>query len=273
MLDKTTAYGLEFTFPAGDKIVGASLRRHGEFARVELDFLVDQATGSGTMVDVGANIGAIALPFARRCPDWTVLAIEAHRGLHGLLAANAVTNRLYNTEVHHAAAGAERGLVEFPALSLAEHFNFGALGFGSTTSHTETVRMLTLDEISSDDTRLVKIDVEGFEPQVLKGATGLLARRRAIWLVEATIQNPEATSQVISIFQGLGYAVFWFYAPLATPRSEKDPPLEPGAGDSNIVALPPGVANTWQLTAVSGPGERRPNGSTAYPYLARYGYS
>ena len=250
MLDKTTAYGLEFTFPAGDKIVGASLRRHGEFARVELDFLVDQATGSGTMVDVGANIGAIALPFARRCPDWTVLAIEAHRGLHGLLAANAVTNRLYNTEVHHAAAGAERGLVEFPALSLAEHFNFGALGFGSTTSHTETVRMLTLDEISSDDTRLVKIDVEGFEPQVLKGATGLLARRRAIWL-----------------------AVFWFYAPLATPRSEKDPPLEPGAGDSNIVALPPGVANTWQLTAVSGPGERRPNGSTAYPYLARYGYS
>ena len=211
MLDRTIAYGLEFLFPAGDEAVGACLRRHGEFARVELDYLLEAATGAGAYIDVGANIGAIALPFAQRRPNWRVMAIEAHRGLSGVLAANVLINRLHNVEVYHAAAGAERGLVEFPALALSTKVNFGALGFKSVTGATETVRMLTLDEIAPADTRLVKIDVEGFEPEVLKGASALLASHKAIWIVEATIQNPEATASVIRRFQALGYGLYWFY--------------------------------------------------------------
>ena len=103
MLDKTTAYGLEFTFPAGDKIVGASLRRHGEFARVELDFLVDQATGSGTMVDVerveilrgpqaayfGRNTYAGAINIVTKTPgnEWKG-QLEGERAQYGSLSVS-----------------------------------------------------------------------------------------------------------------------------------------------------------------------------------------
>lgn len=273
MLDRTTAYGLDFFFPAGDQAVGASLRRHGEFARVELDFLVEMAGGSGALIDVGANIGAIALPFARTKPDWKVVCIEADRGLHGVLAANALINGLHNTEVHHAAAGPERGIVEFPTRSLAEKGNFGTLGFGAPTGRTEAVRMLTLDEIAPDDTALVKIDVEGFEPEVLKGAARLLEARKTVWLAEATIQNPKSAAEVIATFLDHGYRVHWFYAPFATPKSAKDAPANAGVGDANIVALPPGVENAWRLTEVQGPHDKRPPNTTSYPYLARYGYS
>ncbi|MBU1374792.1 MAG: FkbM family methyltransferase [Alphaproteobacteria bacterium] len=273
MLDRTTAYGLDFVFPRGDQVVGASLRRHGEFARVELDFLVEMAGGAGALIDVGANIGAIALPFARAKPDWKVICIEAHRGLHGVLAANALLNGLHNTEVHHAAAGPVRGIVEFPTLSLEEKANFGTLGFSANTGRTEAVRMLTLDEIAPEDTALIKIDVEGFETEVLKGAARLLQARKAIWLAEATIQHPKTAAEVIATLLGNGYRVYWFYAPFVTPQSEKDTPTNAGVGDANVVALPPGVENVWGLTEVSGPDDRRPPNIQAYPYLARYGYS
>ena len=273
MLDCTLAYDLTFLFPARDSAVGASLRQHGEFARTELDFLADHATDSGTLIDVGANIGAISLPFASSRSAWKVLAIEAHRGLSGLLAANTLNNRLYNVEVFHAAVGAERGLAEFPAASLSDEMNFGTLGFRSAAEATESVRMLTLDEIAPADTGLVKIDVEGYEPEVLKGAGGLLERRTAIWLAEASVQNPEPAAAVIRTFLDAGYSVHWFYAPFATPTCGKTRPETPQRGDANVVALPPGTPNRWSLPVVTDPAERRPGSVSAYPYLARYGYT
>ncbi len=272
MLDRTTAYGLSFLFPAGDTAVGASLRDHGEFARTELDFLLEMAGEAGTFIDVGANIGAIALPFASRKPAWKVVAVEANRPVSGVLWANTLANELHNLEVFHAAVGAESRLIPFPALPLARTGNFGALGFSADTGATELVRMATLDELAPADTRLVKIDVEGHEPGVLKGAAELLKRRDVIWLAEATIQNPAASAEVIGVFEAAGYAVHWFYAPFATPLSDKSAPAKPGKGDANVVALPPGVANSWNLP-LAHPGDTRPTGVAAYPYLARYGYA
>jgi FkbM family methyltransferase len=272
MLDSTIAYGLTFLFPTADSAVGASLRNPGEFARTELDFLLEMAGAPGALIDVGANIGAIGLPFASRRPDWKVIAVEAHRGLSGVLAANILNNRLYNIELFHAAAGSERGLVDFPATPLTEATNFGTIGFKTREGPMESIRMLTLDEIAPADTRLVKIDVEGFEPQVLKGASSLLERRETVWLAEATVQNPEASAEVIRIFQDAGYSVHWFYAPFATPASEKGRPKDAIRGDANVVALPPGVENVWNLRPVGSPGEQRPGDTAAYPYLARYGY-
>ena len=272
MIDCTTAYGLSFQFPTLDATVGRSLRDSGEFARVELDFLVEAATGNGTYIDVGANIGSIALPFARRKPDWQVIAIEAHRGISGLLNANVLNNRLYNVEVFHAAAGAEPGLVQFPKAPLSQHRNFGEIGINLTGEATEPVMVICLDDLAPADTRLVKIDVEGYEPQVLKGAKALVARQSAIWLAEATIQHPEASHEIITTFLTAGYQVFWFFAPFVTFLAEKGRPANGTTGDSNIVALPPGVENIWNLTPVTSASEVRPGHSGAYPYLARYGY-
>jgi FkbM family methyltransferase len=273
MLDCTVAYGLQFLFPMGDTAVGASLRVHGEFARTELDFLLDHAGPAATLIDVGANIGAIGLPFAHQRQDWRVLAIEAHRGMSGILAANALNNRLFNVDVFNAAAAAEAGLAAFPALPLAGQINFGAIGFGQVDGPVETVRKAALDDIAPDDTRLIKIDVEGFEPEVLKGASRLLAGHQAVWLVEAAVQHPAAAASAIATFMDAGYGVYWFYAPFVTPNAPKGGAINPGRGDTNVVALPPGVANLWDLPQVLTPTDKRPQNAWDYPYLTRYGYA
>lgn len=71
LLDVTRAFDLDFRFPASDTIVGPTLRTYGEFSRVELDILLHLACDpTGVMVDAGANIGSLALPFARARPGW-----------------------------------------------------------------------------------------------------------------------------------------------------------------------------------------------------------
>jgi FkbM family methyltransferase len=177
MLDITRAYGLTLLFPEKDTAIGASLRNHGEFARPEVELIASymkQFKEPGTFIDVGANVGAIALPLASEQPRWKVAAIEAHRGLSNVLAANALNNQLYNVQVICAAVGAESGVVSFPRVSLTSNINFGVLGVHlSDKIPSERVLMCSLDEIASEDTRIIKVDVEGARAAGIEGVPQL----------------------------------------------------------------------------------------------------
>lgn len=273
MLDRTIAYGLDFLFPARDEVIGASLALYGEFARPISDFLIDHATADhGALLDVGANIGTIGLPFAKARPNWRVVAVEAHRGVAAILSANALNNGLLNVQVVQAAAGAERGVADFPNIGLDSEGNWGVLSLDSPTDDRAPVLMVTLDDIAPADTRLVKIDIEGADAEALRGAARLLNEVRPIWLVETGSNHPAASREVIRILMDAGYAVHWFFAPFVTANALKgrvSPNL--GKGDANVVALPPGVTSTWALPRVKSPDERRPAAASDYGYLQRYG--
>lgn len=276
MLAKTEAYGLTFMFPENDEAVGPCLTRYGEFSRVVLDFLLEQAVeDGGALIDVGANIGSICLPFAAQRPTWNVTAIEAHRAIASILAANALTNGLHNVDVLAAAAGPGRRVVDFPNPALRDQRNWGTVSFYDKAKgpvETTPLAMVTLDEIAPPNTRLIKIDVEGFEPPVLAGAKKLITEIQPIWLVEAVYVDQRAS--VIETFQAAGYDVRWFYAPFVTIKSHKgEAPPDPTVGDSNVVCVPPGKSISWDLPVADAHAECWPTGSAAYPFLSRYGYS
>jgi FkbM family methyltransferase len=265
MLDVTRAWGLNFLFPAGDTAVGRALREHGEFARPEVDLICEMARGP--VVDVGANIGAISLPIAARRPELRVVAAEAHRGLAGLLAANAYSNHLLNVDVHHAAVGAQDGVVPFATAPLHEVTNFGEHSLATEAkAPAEPVRMTTLDALAPPDVSFVKIDVEGFEPQVLAGAEETLASRRPAWLIEASADRQPAAREVFEILRRHGYCLHWFFSPFSTPRRTKPKfHQEPLRGDVGVLATegdPP-----WAMRPV---GDAWPSDVSDFPYLNAY---
>ncbi|HEX2560984.1 FkbM family methyltransferase [Phenylobacterium sp.] len=269
MFDVTRAYGLTFYFPEGDSAVGGSLKAHGEFARPLLDYLLLAADRpGGAFVDVGANIGTIALPFAVARRRWRVVALEAHRGIAGILSANVVVNGLTNVEVLHAAAGPEAKLAAFPTPPLRLKGNHGVAGFLMTDAPTEPVRMLRLDDIPGD-VRVVKVDVEGFEPEVLKGAGRLIRDVKPTWVVEATRSREAPARQVMRIFLEAGYDLYWLFAPFVTPLAPKTPG-EIRLGDLNVVAVPPGGDNPWNMTPVRTADDPLPSTPDAHPYIQRY---
>ncbi len=267
MLETVSAYGLDLLVPSADTGVGQALRENGEFARIEVE-LISELVGDGVLVDIGANIGAIALPVARHAR--LVIAVEANRGFANVLAANALNNRLYNLSTVHAAVGAENRLVKFPMLPLGGAVNLGASGFGlAGKAPEEVVRMTTLDGLAPSSTRLVKIDVEGHEAQVMQGAARTLNEIRPYWLVESTTDTP-GNRQVMQTFEAAGYSLFWFYAPFVTGAPHRGPPPTAMRGDISILAVPPGAAlPRWSLTPATG---ARPMTSEAYPYLSEFGF-
>lgn len=272
MLEDTEAYGLKFRVPARDTAVGACLRDHGEFARPELDFMLEHAdTPGGTFVDVGTHLGSLSLPFAKARPGWRVIAVEAAHVLANLLVEAAAANGLGNVEVAPVAAGAAVAVADFPAVELGSAGNFGSIGFSHPFPARRAVDVRPLDDIAPDDTRLIKVDVEGYEAEVLRGAPRLLASARPIWLLETHRSAAERTRALADILSAHGYRLFWFYSPFATLTAPKSPPADAGLGDLGVVAVPAERPLLWDLTAMADPAQA-PTSQAGFPYLSRYGY-
>jgi FkbM family methyltransferase len=276
MIDVTRAYSLTFMVAQNDPVIGRILRHHGEFARIESDLIIAylRLAEGGAYLDIGANIGTIALPIAVAHPKVRVIAVEAQRIVAGMLAANALNNHLYNVDVIHAAAGAEPGLMQFPQGFLgAREINFGVVGATIDVLPTENVRLCTLDEIAPADTRFVKIDVEGFEPEVLKGARRLINETKPAWLLEANPNTMEAARETMQTFFDAGYRLFWFFAPFVSPAARKVPRVpQSHVGDMNFLALPPGVDNIWNLEELPDAKAPPPPRLTTFRYLEKVGF-
>ena len=130
-------------------------------------------------VDIGANIGAYVLFAAKRVgTTGGVIAFEPQRSVLPRLRHNIEVNDLRNVVLEPRAVGAASGTVK-----MSEQNDSGrAFTFADdrAVEHSYEVESITLDEYFSErDSRIdyLKIDVEGFEVSVLRGAERLFAER------------------------------------------------------------------------------------------------
>jgi FkbM family methyltransferase len=150
----------------------------------------------GVAFDVGANIGAFSLLIASM--DCTVHAFEPIPETFCRLKKNMRFNgALDNIHLSCLAVGADQGLVRFTIQDNSPATNRMAVP-GEVTkynlSYSQVVGAVSLDhyckEQGLDNISFLKIDVEGMEPYVLKGARDLLlARKIAAILIEICPEN------------------------------------------------------------------------------------
>jgi FkbM family methyltransferase len=136
---------------------------------VEERFLLRRLLKPGmAVVDVGANIGYYALLFKQCCgPDARTICIEPSIENLPELKATIARNGLRNIVVHEVALGSDEGMI-----GLRSGINSGVDMAGSTY----TVPLRRLDRLVDEKVDFIKIDVEGFEGQVLQGAEALIER-------------------------------------------------------------------------------------------------
>ncbi|MFZ5686128.1 MAG: FkbM family methyltransferase [Pseudomonadota bacterium] len=261
MLARTEAYGLIFDYPPGDLAVGACLSEYGEFSLMGMT-LASQISRGGGFLDVGANIGAFALPVSRAAQ--TVVAIEPHPGLVDILQRNVEANGRTNISVVRGAAGAAPGRIDFPTPALTERMNFGSISIERTNAPTTKVAMVRLDDVAPPNLLMVKIDVEGFELEVMRGAETLLHSIRPCWLVE--FSDPD----LIDLFQGAGYRTYWFFDVFVTPRAPKKRWTSKYRGDMNILAVSSDAPQPVGM--VEAAADRQvPRSTAGFEYLRAFG--
>jgi FkbM family methyltransferase len=147
---------------------------------------------TGTVVDVGANIGFITVRAARTASR--VIAIEPHPTRFRYLERNVALNGLGNVTCLNCAVGAAEG--EIALFDVDPTLGPRPLDVSATPGRGECHRvpLRTIDSLV-EEAELVKIDVEGYEVEVLSGATNLLARRPQ-FVIEALV-GPDAIAHVL----------------------------------------------------------------------------
>ena len=136
-------------------------------------FLMSSLRESDTVIDVGAHIGLYTISIAKRLGDTgRVIAFEPDKKNYQNLKEHIRINHLeHKVQAINAACGLKSERLMFISDNFISHIAMAS----DTISEGESVEVIALDDaFASDRIDLLKIDVEGYEEFVLRGAVSLL---------------------------------------------------------------------------------------------------
>jgi len=231
-------HGSMIYFPH-DTYIGGSLERYGEYVEEEIKFLLAGIPVGGFVIEAGANIGCHTVPIARHVgPRGHVLCFEPQRVLHQMLCGNLALNALWNVTAERVALGAEMGVAHLPTPTYEDDGNFGGVAL-SADGEGEPVPVVTVDSYTNlPACHLLKIDVEGMELEVLRGAAATIARFRP--LIYCENDRPERGKALVGHLRGLGYDLYWHKPPLYSPDNyrESKEDVFPNLASFNMACIP-----------------------------------
>jgi FkbM family methyltransferase len=166
------------------------------------------------IVDIGANIGYTALLFASQAKNCNVIAFEPHPVTFQKAQKNILLNPGLSIQLLNMGLGSKKDKLQ---LSEVNEANSGmnrilpadsASGFRSAIVEIERLDdVLKQKNISKVD--FIKIDVEGYEAQVLAGAKDTLASSQPVILMELDDNNLRdnlsTAAEVIQTLRSAGY--------------------------------------------------------------------
>jgi FkbM family methyltransferase len=162
-------------------------------ARVK-DFLMGHFKQNRTFVDVGANVGGYSLRAASW--DMKVYAFEPNPDNLFLLRRNIEINKV-SVEVLPFALGSRAGKAR-----LAPNGGVSRI----VKNEGVEVEMRTLDSFDLPGADLLKVDVEGYELEVIRGAKKTLEKYHPVVVIEMHYwAGAESEAELFQILQGLGY--------------------------------------------------------------------
>jgi len=204
-----------------DLAIGLNIAR-GLYEASELAFMQRYVKRGQTVLDIGANVGFFSVSMADHVgPQGRVYAFEPLQQNLALLERSIRENRMEERiAVRGVVVGDEAGERQLVSLSLQEGaMNSGGaylqMGAPVPPGHTvQSVPMVTLDtEELRSPVSFIKIDVEGAEPFVFRGAKRLLETDRPVILCEINPRQLERVagctgSDFIAEVAALGYRCF-----------------------------------------------------------------
>lgn len=193
--------------------IGIYINQFGVYDKADLELLfrflepLGDTLRCGVALDIGANIGNHALFFAERfC---TVHAFEPNPATSYLLAFNAM--QAPNVVVHSYGLGSDNARMQLN--EDLDNMGASSIKYASpTNAHAIEIEVRRLDDadLPLDGLCFVKIDVEGFEPQVLRGAARTIAQYQPVLVLEQLEREFAAGEpECIAMLREQGYRFCW----------------------------------------------------------------
>ena len=179
------------------------------------------------ILDIGANFGAYSIPLAKsiQIKGGIVYGYEPQRTIYYQLCGNIVLNRLDNYEAFNIAVGEETASIDIPSIDYQDNHNVGAFslireyriahGIEKFSNYRKMIStpMIKLDSLELPKApSLIKIDVEGYELNVLKGAKKFLEQHcypPLLFEAWSFAWFAEEKTELLNYCSRLGYEVTW----------------------------------------------------------------
>ena len=172
--------GTQFLVFKGQDLISNHLKKElyeNNIHQLALKMLIDKPDGQ--VLDIGANLGTFCVPLAQKIPQLKFHAFEPQRIISYQLCANIIINSLDNVYTYEFALSNEDANVELTMPDYANETNIGAFSIDkevrkneyecTTVNTTDTIQLVPLDLLAFSNVKLIKIDVEGHELEVLQG--------------------------------------------------------------------------------------------------------
>lgn len=246
----------QFIGLAGESFQTASVALYGEWAAEESALLESLLHPGDWALDVGANVGSLTLAFANSVRDWSnprqsgrIFSFEPQLYPFNCLVANIAINSI--THIAHpmrCAVGSEVGEIDCPILDPRQANNFGGVSLVDKDIYTaplEKVPVLTIDSLQYPKCNLIKADVEGMEPDVLRGAYQTISKFRPIIWTECLAFRVGAKADLLKVFEDHDYKAWAVNTLVYSPRNLRKCTLNPYLDanhqpmlDQNVLAIP-----------------------------------
>lgn len=185
-------------FIGKDEYVGRSLANYGEYNPDETEMIISLA-GNGRCLDIGANFGVIGQALEHN--GLTVEYFEPQPDIVKHILSKNVYGIIYNTAV-----GSSMGSTFMPKILFGDKANYGGMSCGTrSVLGSIEVPVVDIDSFNYTDVSFMKIDVEGFEEEVLLGATKTINRCKPTMYIED--DRREKSASLRSYINSLGYTI------------------------------------------------------------------
>jgi len=221
----------EYFIPNLIENIGFEIFINGIYEEETADFLASILPKAGVFLDLGANIGAISIPLIRKRSDIKVICVEAAPWIFNYLQKSLSRNEMREAiAINKVLFYTDDEEVNF--YSPGDKFGKGSLSpvFTDKLVKVKTIKvdsMVKNLELSKID--VIKIDVEGYEYHVFKGALDLLGNSDAPDILFEFADWAEENAKGISIGAAqqilfeLGYRIFYFEADKKEMKELKSP--------------------------------------------------
>lgn len=203
-----------------DIYIGRHLKQKGTWCDEELITIGSVLRTGDVVIEVGSNIGSHSIAIAAKIgSEGKLYAFEPQRIIFYHLAASIALNGLLNVYCYQKAVGAACGFAKIPQVNYEVEGNFGAVSLieGKNlevmVSDTifEEVEVVTIDSLNLPSCRLIKIDAEGMEIDVINGAKDTIKKFRPVIFTEWDARNNDVN--IVSKILNLEYKMYAIHTP------------------------------------------------------------
>ena len=208
----------EYLLPNLIENIGFEIFINGVYEEETSDFFADKIPLNGVFLDLGANIGAISIPLIKKRKDIKVVCVEAAPYIFTYLQKNLERNHATNViAINKALFYTDDEEINF--YSQDDKFGKGSLSpvFTDKIIKVKTIKIDSLlKDLNISKPDIIKIDVEGYEYHVFKGATELLRKEDAPDIVFEFVDWAEENAKDITIgaaqklLMDMGYRIYYF---------------------------------------------------------------